>query len=479
MEERDNVVKKIIIITAILAGSIFIVGLLLYALNGRYVRFWADDYTYSAVARDGWIEGTKNWYNFNGARLSSYWFVGILDLFGMNTVRYLPGLVIFLWVGSFWFTLKKGLDLSGSRVNMLWLALGSLMLVFFSVLLMPTRLETLYWRMGTLHYTFPILLALFNLGLIFLFMARDDSRIGKLLAGVLVLFIAFISGANGEASGAWQVGVYLAALIILWLINRSNKQHLDLSYLVFAMVGSLLAIVLMAKSPANTWRMEAMPPPNNLGEFVYYTLRYSFDFVWDSVKTQPLPNLIFILGSMALSLAVISESGLTLSTRKALLGILAALTISAGLIIFTVAPSVYAGTNYPAPRALMPARFSFLLGLMAAAFLTGFVLRNILSTLTRRYLETATVLILILVSLYAVRTYRIPVAEGQDLAVKADLWDKQDAQIKAAKLAGETDIVVKEYDVVETLNSLMDDPNHWLNKSAAVVYGVNSITALP
>lgn len=479
MNANNRVAQKIIVIIVFATAAAVTAGLILFTLNGGHVRFWADDYTYSAVARDGWIEGTKNWYQFNGARISSFWFVKIIDMFGMNVVRYLPGLMILFWVGSLWFALRCGFNLAHVKLHWIWQGLVSLLLVFFSVLLMPTRLETLYWRMGTLHYTLPIPLTLINLGLILNFMTRDSSKVNTVLRGLLVMIIAFISGANGEASGAWQVGVYLAAMIIVWSVNWSKKQHISLSYLVFALVGSLLAIVVMAKSPANVWRSEAMPPPDNLWEFTYYTLRYSLDFVWDSIKTQPLPNLALVLGLLAVSLAVIPNSDLKLSTPKALLGILTVLLISAGLIIFSVAPSVYAGTNYPAPRALMPGRFSFLLGLMGAAGFAGFILRNILPKLPHRYWEIVAALALVMVSLYAVRTYRIPIAEGQDLAVKAELWDKQDTQIKAAKLAGETDIVIKQYDVVETLNSLLDDPDHWLNKSAAVVYGVNSITALP
>ena len=41
------------------------------------------------------------------------------------------------------------------------------------------------------------------------------------------------------------------------------------------------------------------------------------------------------------------------------------------------------------------------------------------------------------------------------------------------------DVIIKQYDVVDSLESLFDDPENWLNRSAAAWYGVNSITALP
>lgn len=474
-----NMMKKLLQITAIGAVTVLTIGLVLFALNGKHVRFWTDDYAYSLVAMDGFIEGTRNWYNYNGARLSSFWFVIIIDLFGMNAVSFLPGLTIALWVGSILFFAKHLSNLVRRKVNWMWGVLAALLLVYFSVLLMPTRLETLYWRMGTLHYTLPIALTLFNLGLILKFAATDMSILKTSAIGLPVLIIAFISGAHGEVSNAWQTGVYLAAGVILWLYHRREKKSFSMILFYFALAGSIAAIIVMAKAPANQWRMEAMPPPSSLGDFIYYTLRYSLDFVLDSIKTQPLPNLVFIAGSLAVSLAALPAVGLSMSTRHALTAVLASLLISFGLIVFSVSPSVYAGTYYPAPRALSTARFSLLLGEMSAAFFAAAALRNRFARFSPAHWSAIIALLLVIVSLYTVRTYRIPVNEGRDLAVKAELWDKQDAQIRAAKQAGEMDVIIKQYDVVETLNSFYDDPTHWLNQSAAVLYGVNSITAVP
>lgn len=479
MEERGSMTTKIIRSAAFLTVLVFVAGLTLFALNGRHVRLWADDFAYSAVARDGLIDGSVNWFYYNGARMSSFWLVGFLDLFGPQVVRYLPGLVLLLWVGGVWVTLKGVVDLTRISLEWIWPALAAVILVFFTALLLPTRLETLYWRMGMLHYTLPIPLTLLTLGLILKFADHPTSKTKTVLRGILVLLITFFSGANGEVSGAWQFGVYAVALVMLWLINRFKKQHFSVNALFYALAGSALAMVLMAISPANAYRMGVMPPPANLGEFIYYTLRYSYDFVWDSIKTQPLPNLIFMMSALALSLAVIPAAGLSLSTKNALKGILTVIVITYGLIVVSFSPSIFAGTNYPAPRALVAGRFTFLLGLMAAGFLAGFVVRNLLPRLSAFGWAAAIAAVLVVVSLYTVRSYRTPIAEGQDLARRAELWDKQDEQIKAAKLAGEMDVVLKQYDVVQTLNSLMDDPNHWVNRSAAVYYGVNSITAKP
>lgn len=479
IEIETSMPKKIVQIASWLAILAFVVGLVLFASNGRFVRYWADDYAYSLVAREGLIQGTGDWYSANGSRLSSFWFVGIIDLFGPNVVRYLPAVVLLLWIGCIYWFILEILGFFKQRIGKEWVILTSVLLVFFSVLLMPTRLETLYWRMATLHYTIPIPLTLLNAALIIYFLKKRSSVLQAAFQAVLVLIIAFISGAHGEASGAFQVGVYILMIVLMWIHNRINKEKHNLGLLFIALVGSAAAIVVMAKSPANQWRMEAMPPPASLGDFVFYTLRYSWDFVVDSLKTQPLPNFVFMLGSAAVALAVFPQFGWSISTRSAIIGIAAAVVLTYGLIVFSVAPSVYAGTNYPAPRALMPSRFTLLTGLMAASFFGSSLLIRLGKRLTKEHWSWVAATLLIMISAYAVRSYPVAVAEGQDLAVKAELWDKQDQAIRAAKQAGQMDVIIKQYDVVDSLESLFDDPENWLNRSAAAWYGVNSITALP
>lgn len=471
--------KKIVHIVSWLTILASFVGLVLFASNGRFVRYWADDYAYSLVAREELIQGTVDWYSANGSRISSFWFVGIIDLFGPNAVRYMPAVVLLVWIGCIYWFIQEILGFFKQQIGKAWVVLTSILLVFFSVLLMPTRLETLYWRMATLHYTIPIPLTLLNAALIIRFLKKRCSVLQTAFQAILVLIIAFISGAHGEASGAFQVGVYILLIVLLWFHDRSSKEKHNPVFLIFALLGSAAAIVIMAKSPANQWRMEAMPPPDSFDEFVFYTLRYSWDFVVDSLKTQPLPNIVFVLGSAAVALAVFPQIGLSISFRSAIIGIAAVLIFTYGLIVFSVAPSVYAGTNYPAPRALMASRFTLLTGLMVLSFFGSSLLIRFGKRLSKEHWSWVAAALLFLISAYVVRSYPIAVSERRDLAVKAELWDKQDQAIRAAKQTGQTDIIIKQYDVVDSLESLLDDPDHWVNRSAAAWYGVNSITALP
>ena len=70
-------------------------------------------------------------------------------------------------------------------------------------------------------------------------------------------------------------------------------------------------------------------------------------------------------------------------------------------------------------------------------------------------------------------------AESQALAVKAQRWDKRDAHIRAEREAGVLQVQAPQMDVVQGLEDLGPDAQHWLNRCAAGDYGVQSITAQP
>ena len=467
------------IVVAITIVSL-LVGLGLFAYNGKFARFWADDYCYSMVAKnDGILKGTSTWYNFNGSRVSSFWFVAIMDQLGLNSLHYLPAFIMALWITGSTLLISSIAALFRRKIEFHWILLASLLILFFVVYLMPTRLQTLYWRMATLHYTMPIPMTLLNLAWIIRLTDKKTSGTRSILAGLAIFLIAFVAGAHGESSAALSVGIYLVVLVIFWISNRVRRENLALRFAIFALAGSIAAVALMAGSSSNEWRLLAMPPPSSLYEFVYYTLRYSLDFVVDSYKTQPLPNFVFMLGSLAVSLAVIKTKEIRFSSKWAALGLVIGLVITFGWVIFSVAPSVFAGVNYPGPRALVPSRFALLGGVFCSLFFLSIWINNLFRRVPQQLWTLAIVIVLLSISAYTIRSYRIPIEEGRYLAGKAELWDKQDQVIRSARAAGEMDIQVPEYNVVDTLDSLKIDPAHWVNGCAAGIYGVNSITAKP
>jgi hypothetical protein len=93
--------------------------------------------------------------------------------------------------------------------------------------------------------------------------------------------------------------------------------------------------------------------------------------------------------------------------------------------------------------------------------------------------RAAALIVLVLVTLYPFRAANAPLADLERVAVRAERWDARDREIRQAAAAGKEDILTRQVDVVQTLADMGPDPAHWVNRCAALYYGVDTITALP
>ena len=214
---------------ALLGMVVFLAGLSLFIYAGTYSRFWADDYCYSATVKQfGLFRGLLDWYNTSGNRLSTLVVVALVDVFGPGFIRFTTLAVLALWVGAWLFFLNQLRRLFQWTVAWHWLALLALVEVYFAVLLAPDRLQTIYWRMGTLHYTLPLPLLLINLGLLAgCYRSRGCFRWrGRHIAWVAPLsaFLAFFAAGLSETFAALQTGALALAVLPGLLFLRGPRR---------------------------------------------------------------------------------------------------------------------------------------------------------------------------------------------------------------------------------------------------------------
>ena len=460
---------------AMLGVLVFAAGIAWFAYTGTFARYWADDYCYSAVAQDhGLLGGVWFWYLGSGNRFSTITLVAISEWFGSRAIAFIPGLVLGVWVAGWWFFLSGLLRHAGWEGRRRWWMLIGLLEVYFAALLAPDRLQSLYWRMGTLHYTFPLGLLLIHLGLMLRQANRPPTPWYYLGSGLLAFYAAGFS----ETFAALQTGLLGLGLVWGWLEGR-RRQTMPLARLVIAAwIGSALAMGVMLLSPSNVWRQAEMPPPSSLWNLGVYTVRYSLDFIRYSLRGQPLPLFVFGMMTGAIALLMASEWKPRISARKALLG--GGLSLGGGflLLLCCVAPSVYAGLLYPAGRALMPARFVFLAGVTGAMMGLGLAVWTLVQKRSWEWARGVAVLLLLAGCLYPFKVLPALQQETLEMATKAALWDQRDAEIRAARAEGDTEVAVRETDVVQSLQELGPDPGFWVNRCAALYYDVSSITAV-
>lgn len=449
----------------------------MFAYAGTYARYWADDYCYSAtIKQHGLAGGIVDWYRVSGNRVSTLVPVALSELFGPAAIQFLPLSILILWAGAcvyFLFQLKR---ITGWKIHPAWIILLSLAHVYFAILLAPDRLQAFYWRMGTLHYTLPVPILLILLGLLLGYWQRGKRQISlEILYGL----IAFAAAGLSETYAALQTGLFITVLAFVFLVMPESQRLKAARLLGIPLAGSLLMMLVMVLSPSNAWRQAALPPPDNLLEIIPVSLRHAGDFIFYSIRGKPVPFFVYCLIVTAVALLGFQHKDRPVPARRSLLGLILSLVVMFGLIVCSFAPSSYAGLQYPAGRAQMPAHFVLLAGLGAACY---WVARAVGRTyLLQRFigLRLAVLLALTAACFYPLRAVSTIQADLTQLSIRAERWDARSGDIQQAAATGVRDIEVKQVDVVAGLEDIGPDPNFWINRCAAVYYGVNSITASP
>jgi len=447
-------------------------GLVATAYAGTFSRYWADDYCYAAVFhQDGLVSGTLHWYQTSGNRFSAFIAVGLSELLGRASVAFLPSLLLIGWLVAAYFFLQSALRPMGFSTDRLGVITAALGWVNFAAYTSPDRLQTLYWRMGLLHYSLPLVLLLIQAGIIVRAIQSSSLQLSWPSVTLFSLLALFSAGLS-ETAAALQTTLYLMALGWLGLRKMRLKSR-PMVMLLGGLGGSLLSMLIMALSPANKWRQALLPPPPSLWIWAETLVRHTLAFIIGTLKSLPLPFLVWFTLCAVLGWLLSGEQVEPRITHWVMLfGSMAVVGTAAA-----IAPSVYAGLQYPTSRALMTACFPLLSGLGLAAAAWGIWLKGRVSSFTRRWANIVALGLLLLVGVYALHAMQLPLSEAQVLAVKAKRWDARHAQILSQRAQGFSTIRVREIDVVSTLEDLSPQPDHWVNRCAAAYYRVEQIIA--
>jgi hypothetical protein len=147
-------------------------------------------------------------------------------------------------------------------------------------------------------------------------------------------------------------------------------------------------------------------------------------------------------------------------------------------IAASFAPSVY-GQSFPVPRARFVARVVMTVALMMEGALLGVLLAQLrTNALQPILLRQAGIVILVIVALYPLRTLWRMAADIPAYQQRAAVWDAREAEILAMKAEGQQDLIVR-FLSEAPIQDLGDRTSFRLNRCAAVLYGVNTIVAVP
>jgi hypothetical protein len=457
------------------------IGLALYAYLGTFSRYGSDDYCLSTFfLQDHLLNRMVRRYFVTSGRYTNILFIGLVDkIFGWHNVAILPPLMLTLFVLGLYLLLKeiRGIVVSGwSRWVAFFMAVS---IAYFSILQAPNLYETLYWRAGMTSHFAPLVFFLF-LGVFLLKQIRSTRERSPSLWIRAVCFVgAFLAGGLSEPPTALMITILFLGVCGAGWWGAGQSRRSMLIVLGWSLAGALSALLVMAFAPANALRLETAPP--GLLELVSGILRHTFEFIPATLRTLPAPTLMSVALPAVLFYTKFANSSHNLSkeayNRLWLLFVVIFL-IAFLLIAATFAPSVY-GQSYPVARARFAGRV-----LMTSALMINGALMGILAANTRMRLFQSTplrrfaILMLMLLMLYPLRGAWRASAEIPAYQQRAAAWDLRESEIRALKDQGVQDLVVR-FLPDEKLQDLGDHTGFRLNRCASIIYGVNSIVAVP
>jgi hypothetical protein len=407
-------------------------------------------------------------------------FISVSELFGHSSIRAWPALTILAFtLASFWMIheISKSLLLNLSKWFEILLAE---LIVLFTLIEAPNQFQILYWRIGLVSYTVPMVFFPILTGAL-LFCARkvipQRNPFGCMLVCALV---AFMGGGFSETYVTLQTSMIgLAMLFVLaWVKNQERRKWMLL--LSGALAGSLLSMLIIIVAPGNANRIALMPAHPDFFSLAHMSIVNAFLFTYTYLKTNSF--LIVILLSLTMLIAythfTVNKNTLRLRPTTLVLTIFLAPVIAFILVIAVCIPSAYAESSMPDGRVLVEAVFILILMIMVEGFFVGASLsqlHQLSDDPVPLKLELFSAVLMAAILVYPLydtyRTYQ-KIPEYRALSIT---WDRQDAKIRAARLSGEFIVTIKGFNVPGNLAEFQVDPGNWVNQCAASFYDVDQI----
>ncbi len=423
-------------------------GLAVLAYLGFYNRYWADDWCYSADARQlGTVNSTLQYFNPEGTgyssnRYSLTFFSALTEnMLGMFGNQMVAIVTIILWLGGlFWICWNLSRLLKPIPASALLLAVG--LLLYYNFYLSPQRFQILYWRSGVLPYSTAIIFWFLILGFVTHQMTRETPA---KWVNYIVAPLAFLAAGLGEISSTLLFSGTTLLLIAVWYFkNKQAWAEKSFQTLFIAWLFLLLGMLALIVSPSNA-RLENMGV-NQMNPLAvpFVSLRHAFEFIIFSLRGLPAPHVVFI--GLIFGTAILSTNGIASNLTVKRVAVLLALTalITYLLIVAIQAPTAYFYSSIPDPRGQSLARFILLLGLAIMAWIAGMWVAE---RITGKWLILATVAVMLTGFAYTARSIKVIYNELDGFVYRAQIWDQRDAIIEEAKSQG---IMLIEVPVIDT-----------------------------
>lgn len=463
-------------------------GLALLAYIGIYNRYWGDDWCYNFDFKTLGIDGAIGTYFMTGRealrgyannRYSLTLVSGLLYLTGIFGAKITASLVIVTWLTGLLWTFSN-LSKIFSVANKSAVVFAGATLLYYTLYISPQRFQTLYWTAG-IHYSLAIISGIFILALT---TSQGVRETRSKAIDLIIVPVAFLAGGFSETGNAFLLSAMFLLLAALWYLKQKGTAWAVRAFptAMIAFVTLLVSLFVLVSSPSNSMRTEVISAERTpLPMAIFLSFRFAMDFMVDSIRSLPMPHLIFTLAFFALPFLSKPSPDEKHSGSFWTLGLtLLALCVVLWLIIAAVhAPTVLFYGAPPDPRGKSLARFTLLAGIAFAAWMFG---RHINLRWDNRWLTMTALLAVTVCAFYTARTVTRVYAEMPEYARRAEQWDARDAHIQQAIRDGQKLVEVTVIDMkglgVQDIMKSKDMNGEWIVTCSSQFYGFEAIKAV-
>ncbi|MDP1601779.1 MAG: hypothetical protein Q8M03_00770, partial [Legionella sp.] len=295
MKKFESVVFRYIMWTCVLA---MLSVALVYTYLGAFSYYLADDYCEAVrVTESSPIKAVIERYSIGAwraaNRYSNLLFVGIGESFGKNNMPISIIPMIVLWFcGLIWIVheLRNFFRIDWAFQIDLF---GGLMFGFFSFLQAPNLFQTIYWRSAMMTHFAPLVFGSF----LFAFLIKQARHSGDkplpLLVYLFILIATFFIAGFSEPPITTALTAQFLLMLAIWIWDKTSTKQKRLTLLAWTFAGTFLGLLAMLLSPASAG--VAQEKTLNIIELLMNSFLYSFQFIVDSLKAQPLPTFLSVL----------------------------------------------------------------------------------------------------------------------------------------------------------------------------------------
>jgi len=456
-----KIVSYVIIILLILAYSSFII-------IGTQTRYIQDDYCYGEKVRnEGFFKAQYNSYFGSvptaGNRYSITFFSGIFELFSENfypfyafvsTILFISGLILFLSNISRIFLLN---------FHIRQILLMALSIAFLTLYISPNRFQTMFFRTSSLSYLYPII---FNMWIGYFFLEYLYTT-NKYLLYILTLVTLFSSGFS-EVGAVVQLSLW-AFLFSVFIIKRKNNNIITATLIIVA--ASIIGLVILILCPNNYERQLNFGLPNTINNLFKFGPVFGINFITYLIRGYSTPVLVTLLLGLLVSLQTETPFA---DSKEIIIFVIVTVLLSYLLIVANILPSLYAYRAYPDARGLTPSIFIMIITFLLLGLYIGWLLKKRFSKF-EHLSNVLQILLFLFFTIYFTHAGIKVISEYPEYHERALLWDTRHDYILEKIRQGEKEIFVPAIDSFYLTFELQPEPDHWVNRCAALWYGVDQI----